>query len=118
MARARTGAWAAASRYQHWQTSSTSSPTAARNVNSSAVPSRAASASTRVMATAARFSVVAGSLAGSRFEEKEVLSRLPAAVSEAFQVASVYDFGVASESLRFFDRQSEKRTQPKAIAWQ
>ncbi len=62
--------------------------------------------------------ILYGSLAGSRFEEKEVLSRLPAAVSEAFQVGSVYDFGVARESLRFFDRQSEKRTQPKAITWQ
>src|SRR3989454_9099327 len=62
--------------------------------------------------------ILYGSLAGSRFEEKEVLCPRPAAVSEAFQVGSVYDFGVAHESLRFFDRQSEKRTQPKAIAWQ
>ena len=62
--------------------------------------------------------ILYGSLEGSRFAEKEVISRVPTTISASFRVDEAFDFGVAAENLRFFDRQTEKRTPPKAINWQ
>ncbi|HEX2680830.1 MAG TPA: ABC transporter ATP-binding protein, partial [Candidatus Dormibacteraeota bacterium] len=62
--------------------------------------------------------ILYGSLVGSRFAEKEVISRIPTTISAAFRVDEAFDFGVAAENLRFFDRQTEKRTEPRAIDWQ
>ncbi len=62
--------------------------------------------------------ILYGSLVGTRFAEKEVISRVPSTISGSFQAGETHDFGVAGESLRFFDRQTEKRTQPKAVNWQ
>ena len=62
--------------------------------------------------------ILYGSLVGSRFAEKEVISRIPTTISAEFRVDEGFDFGVAAENLRFFDRQTEKRTEPRAINWQ
>jgi multiple sugar transport system ATP-binding protein len=61
--------------------------------------------------------VLYGSLEG-RFAEKEVVSRVPTTISASFRADETFDFGVAAENLRFFDRETEKRTPPKAINWQ
>ena len=62
--------------------------------------------------------ILYGSLEGTRFVEKEVISRVPSTISGSFQAGETHDFSVASENLRFFDPQTEKRTQPRAINWQ
>jgi multiple sugar transport system ATP-binding protein len=51
-----------------------------------------------------------------KFKDKEIISRLPSAAS--FQIGEIYDFGVMEKDLRFFDRQTEKKTQARALAWQ
>ncbi len=51
-----------------------------------------------------------------KFKDKEIISRLPSAIS--FQIGEIYDFAVAEKDLRFFDRQTEKKTQARALAWQ
>jgi multiple sugar transport system ATP-binding protein len=60
--------------------------------------------------------IVYGTLSGGRFEGREVVSRLGSATS--FRSGEVYDFGVREQDLHFFDRQTEKRTQPRVLAWQ
>ncbi len=60
--------------------------------------------------------ILYGSLEGGRFHGKEVICRLPSALS--FTADSVYDFSVLEEDLRFFDRTTEKKTQPRLLAWQ
>ncbi|HMK30703.1 MAG TPA: ABC transporter ATP-binding protein [Terriglobales bacterium] len=59
--------------------------------------------------------IVYGSLTG-RFEGKEVVSRLGSAAS--YEVGATYDFAVREPDLKFFDGNTEKRTQAKAMAWQ
>ncbi|HXZ78684.1 MAG TPA: ABC transporter ATP-binding protein [Terriglobales bacterium] len=59
--------------------------------------------------------IVYGSLSG-RFESKEVVSRLGSASS--YEVGATYNFAVREQDLKFFDRNTEKRTQAKAMAWQ
>ncbi len=53
---------------------------------------------------------------GGKFDGKEVVSRLGSAGS--FQADQTYDFGVREEHLHYFDRHTEKRTEPKVLAWQ
>ncbi len=53
---------------------------------------------------------------GGKFDGKEVVSRLGSAAS--FQADETYDFGVREEHLHYFDRHTEKRTEPKVLAWQ
>jgi len=52
----------------------------------------------------------------SRFAENDVIARLPSAAS--YQLGELYPFGVAERHLRFFDRESQKRTAAKAVTWQ
>jgi hypothetical protein len=35
-----------------------------------------------------------------------------------YKAGGVYDFAIAQMDLRFFDRKSEKRTQPRPFTWQ
>ncbi len=56
------------------------------------------------------------SIEGGRFNGKELISRLASATS--YTIGETYDFAVQERDLRFFDAQSEKRTEPKAVAWQ
>ncbi len=60
--------------------------------------------------------ILYGIVTDGKFEGKEVISRLGSAAS--FEADQVYDFGVREPELHFFERQSEKRTQPKVLAWQ
>jgi multiple sugar transport system ATP-binding protein len=60
--------------------------------------------------------ILYGTPVGGKFEGKEVVSRLASAAP--FKPDQVYDFGVREADLHFFDRQSEKRTQPKVLEWQ
>jgi len=60
--------------------------------------------------------ILYGSIEGGRFQGEEVICRLPSAMS--FAADSVYDFSVLEKDLRFFDRKTEKKTQPRALAWQ
>jgi multiple sugar transport system ATP-binding protein len=62
--------------------------------------------------------ILYGSLVGSRFENKQVSSRLPSTILASYEVGSVHDFAVPEAVLKFFDRQTGKRTQPRALAWQ
>ncbi len=62
--------------------------------------------------------VLYGLLEGSRWERKKVVSRISATASAHLAVDSGSDFAVADGSLKFFDRQSEKRTAPRGITWE
>ena len=53
---------------------------------------------------------------GNRVLDKDVIARLPSASS--FKIGELYDFAVTEPHLRFFDRESQKRTAVKAVTWQ
>jgi multiple sugar transport system ATP-binding protein len=59
--------------------------------------------------------ILYGTVTEGKFGGKEVVSRLTAASS--FRPDEVYDFSVRENDLHFFDRHSEKRTEPKVVAW-
>ena len=54
-----------------------------------------------------------GSIEGSRFESKEIISRLSWTMPGGFKAGSVHDFAVAQADLRFYDRKTEKRIPPR-----
>ena len=60
--------------------------------------------------------ILYGKVNGGKFEGKQVVSRLGSA--QSFQPDETYDFAVREEHLHFFDRHTEKRTEPKVLAWQ
>ncbi len=60
--------------------------------------------------------ILYATVSGGKFDGKAVVSRLGSASS--FQPDQIYDFGVREENLHYFDRHSEKRTEPKVLAWQ
>jgi len=60
--------------------------------------------------------IVSGTLAGGKLEGKKVFSRLSSA--QNLQLGATYDFAVPQFHLKFFDRSSEKRAEPKAVSWQ
>jgi multiple sugar transport system ATP-binding protein len=63
--------------------------------------------------------ILYGHLEGGRFDNtKEVVSRIPSTIPVSLTEGSVNEFGVREKSLRFFDRQTEQRTEPKVLAWQ
>ena len=62
--------------------------------------------------------VLYGSIEGSRFESKEIISRLSWTMPATYEANSVHDFAVAESDLRFFDRKTEKRTHPRPYPWQ
>jgi multiple sugar transport system ATP-binding protein len=57
-----------------------------------------------------------GRVEGERFADKAVTARLPDA--SAFEIGELYDFAVSEKHLRFFDRKTERRTEPRSITWQ
>ena len=59
-----------------------------------------------------------GSIEGSRFESKEIISRLSWTMPAGYAEGSVHDFGVAESDLRFFDRKAEKRAAARPYPWQ
>jgi len=61
--------------------------------------------------------VLYGSLDGSGIESKEIASRLSWTMPTGYKAGGVYDFAVAQLDLRFFDRKTEKRTDPRPYPW-
>jgi len=62
--------------------------------------------------------VLYGNLEGGGFESKEIISRLSWNMPAGYEAGSVHEFAVAESDLRFFDRKTEKRTNPKPYPWQ
>lgn len=62
--------------------------------------------------------VLYGTLEGSHFESKEIISRLSWTMSASYAVGSVHDFAVAEADLRFFDRGTGKRAGARPLPWQ
>ena len=64
--------------------------------------------------------IVYGTIEGGRFNGKKVISRLPATIATAtpHETETLYDFTVSEEDMKYFDATTEKRTQPKVLAWQ
>jgi multiple sugar transport system ATP-binding protein len=60
--------------------------------------------------------IVSGVLAGGRADGKKAIARLASA--QALTLGQTYDFAVAEQELKFFDRASEKRVEARAISWQ
>ncbi len=60
--------------------------------------------------------IVSGTLAGGKLDAKKVFSRLSSA--QNLQLSGTYDFAVPQHQLKFFDRSSEKRVEPRAVTWQ
>ncbi len=64
--------------------------------------------------------ILYGSLEGGRFNGQSIISRLPATIAGGVpdEPNRVYDFALAEQDLKFFDRQTELRTQPRPLTWQ
>ncbi len=64
--------------------------------------------------------ILYGVLQGGRFEGQNVISRLPATIAGGIpaDAGRVYDFAVAEQDLKFFDRQTQLRAQPRPLTWQ
>jgi multiple sugar transport system ATP-binding protein len=60
--------------------------------------------------------IVSGTLTGGKLAGKKVFSRLSSA--QNLQFGGTYDFAVPQLHLKFFDRTSEKRVEPRAVSWQ
>src|SRR5258707_13797919 len=60
--------------------------------------------------------IVSGTLTGGKLDGKKVFSRLSSA--QNLQLGGTYDFAVPQRHLKFFDRFSEKRVEPRAVSWQ
>jgi multiple sugar transport system ATP-binding protein len=60
--------------------------------------------------------IVSGTIVGGKIAGKQVFSRLTSA--QNFSLGGVYDFAVPQRELKFFDRATEKRIEPRAVSWQ
>jgi multiple sugar transport system ATP-binding protein len=60
--------------------------------------------------------IVSGTLVGGKLDGKKILSRLPSA--QGLELDSTYPFAVPPREMKFFDRSTEKRIEPRSIAWQ
>src|ERR1700694_1634893 len=60
--------------------------------------------------------IVSGTPVGGKLDTKKVFSRLFSA--QNLQLGGMYDFAVPQHQLKFFDRSSEKRVEPRAVSWQ
>jgi len=60
--------------------------------------------------------IVSGALVGGKLEGKEIFSRLGSA--RDLHLGDIRDFAVPRRELKFFDRTSEKRIEPRALSWQ
>jgi len=52
-----------------------------------------------------------------RFAEQKVMAKLPATYEVGVADGESVEFAVAERNLRFFDKTTEKRTEPRALAW-
>ncbi len=60
--------------------------------------------------------ILSGALLGGTLDGKKAISRQ--LLGHAFELGTVYDFAVAERELKFFDRESKKRVEPRVLAWQ
>src|ERR1039458_3173303 len=60
--------------------------------------------------------IVSGTLVGGKFEGKKIFSRLASA--QDLQLGDTCNFVVPQRELKFFDRITEKRTDPRGLSWQ
>ncbi len=60
--------------------------------------------------------ILAGYLVGGKSDGKKVIARL--LLGHSFEIGATYDFAVAERNLKFFDRTTEKKVTPRAVAWQ
>jgi multiple sugar transport system ATP-binding protein len=61
--------------------------------------------------------ILYGKLENGRFAGKELISRIPSNTPAKYEVDSVNDFALARRDVRYFDKQTEKRTGPKEFVW-
>jgi multiple sugar transport system ATP-binding protein len=61
--------------------------------------------------------ILYGSLDGGRFQQKEIIAKVPSTMESKFAVDSISDFAVAEQNLKFFDRNTEKRIQKRDFQW-
>jgi multiple sugar transport system ATP-binding protein len=62
--------------------------------------------------------ILYGRLPGTKFETMEVTSRLPWRIQTPLPAGSTHDFFVPRRELKYFDRKTEKRTEPHSLSWQ
>jgi multiple sugar transport system ATP-binding protein len=60
--------------------------------------------------------ILYGRVEGERFGGKDVIARLPDA--SGYEIGMQYDFGVSERHLRFFDKRTHRRTEPRSLTWQ
>jgi len=60
--------------------------------------------------------IVSGMLSGGRADGRKAVARLGSA--QSLEPGQTYDFAVPERELKFFDRTTEKRVEPRAISWQ
>ena len=63
--------------------------------------------------------ILYGTLESGRFNGQSLISRLPATIAGGVpnEANRVYDFAVSEQDLKFFDRKTELRTQPRPVTW-
>src|SRR5438270_1991124 len=60
--------------------------------------------------------IVSGVIAAGRVQGKKAIARLGSA--ESLELGKTVDFAVPERELKFFDRATEKRIEPRAVSWQ
>ena len=60
--------------------------------------------------------IVSGTLVGGKLDGKKVFSRLTSA--QDLTLGNTYEFVVSQRELKFFDRATETRVEPRAVTWQ
>lgn len=64
--------------------------------------------------------IVYGEIASGRFQGQSIISRLPATIASGppQNGDTIHDFVVAEEDLKYFERDSGARCEPRVLAWQ
>src|SRR5215469_16779405 len=60
--------------------------------------------------------ILSGSLVGGRANGKKVIARL--LVGHVFAIGTTYNFAVPERHLKFFDRTTDKKVEPRTLTWQ
>src|SRR5512138_2251549 len=61
--------------------------------------------------------ILYGRVEGGRFDGKKAVSRVAASAGASYAAGTSHDFGVRVGELKFFDRATERRAEPREIAW-
>jgi multiple sugar transport system ATP-binding protein len=61
--------------------------------------------------------ILYGAVEGGRFDGKKVLSRIAVSAGAANVQGATHDFAIRVGDLAFFDRETERRTTPREVAW-